>query len=448
MAVGCLLSCAADPGRAPGAQDDGGETEADAGSVDGGPADAGAIDAGPIGTVCPAPDGAIEAAWIADPSLCLVLWANNLPGARGFAFAPNGDLFVVSKSRGIVVLRDKNGAGIANESTVFSPSGGNHGIAFHGDYLYVSSDTTVWRFAYASGLRMASGPSQIVVHDIPTGGHVTRTLIFDGEGKLLVSVGSASNVDNLTDGKPSKTRALIMQYDVANLPSGGYAYTQGTVFAGGLRNEVGLAYDSRGRLWGVENGRDTLAVNGEDIHNDNPGEELNRFDTAGAFYGYPFCWSEFDWPTHGTGRGSQHADPDFPQGHDEAWCRSEANVKLPKWVLPAHLAPLGIVFVGGDQASPPGLSASYAGDAFITVHGSWNRTPAVGRMIWRARFNDQGEVASVDPFLGELGTGGELKQGSWKYRPVDIKEGPDGALYFTDDQTGTIHRVVAKHVAP
>src|SRR4051812_4644344 len=102
-----LAGCGSSAGRAPEVVD------ADGGSADAGVADAGQLDAGPLPIVCPAPDAAVEDAWIADPSLCLVRWASNVTGARGMAFAPNGDLFVVSRTRGLVVLWDADGDGVS-----------------------------------------------------------------------------------------------------------------------------------------------------------------------------------------------------------------------------------------------------------------------------------------------------------------------------------------------
>ena len=33
------------------------------------------------------------------------------------------------------------------------------------------------------------------------------------------------------------------------------------------------------------------------MHNENPGEELNKLDQPGAYYGYPQCWSEHTLPS-------------------------------------------------------------------------------------------------------------------------------------------------------
>ena len=168
------------------------------------------------------------------------------------------------------------------------------------------------------------------------------------------------------------------------MPTGGFAAATGEIFAAGLRNEVGLTIDSKGRMWGVENGRDNLMVGGEDIHFDNPGEEVNLFDTSrpGRNYGYPFCWSEGIWMgAAAKGRGTQHLDPEQPGGFTEAKCQDANVVVPPAFTLGAHLAPLGIVeYKGG--AYPSEMS----GSLFVVSHGSWNREIGqVGRTIIRLK---------------------------------------------------------------
>ncbi len=386
----------------------------------------------------PPPEGVstsgCEAAWSADPRVCLEAWATGLPGARGLAFAPNGDLFVVSRGAGLVVLWDANHDGVSGpgERATFAKEGGNHGLAIHGGYVYASSAVEVFRYRYEPGERRAPQAAEVVVHGLPAGGHVTRTLLFDAQGQLLVSAGSASNVDRVS--APETTRAVIRRFDLARLPPGGFPWTAGETFATGLRNEVGLALDARGRVWGVANGRDGLVVDGVDIHDDNPAEELHRFEVPGRFYGYPFCWTSWKWPGHGPS-GTKHLDPDVPGGHDEAWCQNPANVAPQLAVMQAHLAPLGLVFYDG------ALFPNYRGQLFIAAHGSWDRTPPVGRTLLHAQVGADGDIHEVTTFLGELSPRGQLREGVWKYRPVDLAVGPDGALYFSDDAAGTIQRV-------
>lgn len=396
---------------------------------------------GPLSETCKGvPYGDV---YLADPKLCLTVFASGPKGLRQMAFAPNGDLFVTTPGQ-ILALYDEDGDRSASETeraTFASAPRLNHGLAFapDGAYVYASSDTTVYRWAYQRGDRSASGEAEVVVKGIPGGGHVTRTLLFDREGRLYVSIGSAGNVDATPE--EWATRSLIRRYDVAAVPEGGYEVGAGELFASGLRNEVGLTLDSQGRMWGVENGRDNLTdPTFGNIVNDNPAEELNRFDVAapGKFYGYPFCWTEGVLASGGQGPGTSWPDrsPELPAEHRKTneYCRDASAVVPVAFAMPAHWAPLGIVEYTGSVLP-------WKGDLFVTAHGSWNREPATGRLIARAHVNADGSIASVEPIVAESDGAGGAAQGRWEVRPVDIVQGPDEALYVSDDASGRILRI-------
>ena len=412
-----------------------------------GPRDAGAaaIDSGSSGQPAAGANTCVGTMkldlYVSDPKLCVYVYAQNVSGARGIAFAPNGDLFVNAGE--LVVLWDanKNGASEASERSTFGTASGlNHGIAFSRDnkWLYASSPTTVYRWAYSEGQREAMGAPQTVISGIPNGGHVTRTLAFDSQGRLIVTVGSAGNVDTQPD--QLMNRSLIRRFTLPeNLPSGGIPHTMGEKIATGMRNEAGIWVDPDDRIWGVENGRDNLndAELGGDIHNDNPGEELNLVDGKGpTFYGYPSCFSEFRIAGGmGKGPGAQWADQSLPQGMQmtDAVCANAAMVRPPVYSMPAHWAPLGIIRYTG-------RSLPMTGDLIIPAHGSWNRQPASGRLVARARM--QGDtVMAVEPIVGEKDSSGQLREGMWNARPVDVRQGPDDAIYVSDDMGGRILKI-------
>jgi glucose/arabinose dehydrogenase len=383
-------------------------------------------------------EGTAIDAWVQDDGYCVYVFAGDLGAPRQMAFAPNGDLFVNNGSVTVLFDEDGNGSSAKAERATFATAPSlNHGITFSRDagYLYASSSTTVYRWRYTPGLRQAMAEPEVVVANIPTGGHVTRTLVFDAQGRLYVSVGSASNVD--VDPVLVQTRAQIRRFTIPDpLPAGGLAYATGEVVASGMRNEVGLFIDARDRLWGVENGRDDLTDNG-DIHDDNPAEEVNLVDgTGSSYYGYPSCYSEFK-RAGGGGPGTQWADKTLAAVNrkTDAWCRDPANVHPPAFALTAHWAPLGIIEYHG-EALPLG------NDFIVAAHGSWDADPAVGRVLARLRRSGD-TITSVEPFLGERGSGNTLRQGTWSTRPVDVREGPDGALYFSDDMGGHVFKVTA-----
>jgi glucose/arabinose dehydrogenase len=435
LIAGLLAACGSDSGKdkpRPAARD--AASSGDAQSQDSGQGPG----AGPIGKTC---TGSMPLdAFVSDPKLCVYVYAQNLSGARQLAFAPNGDLFVNARSLIVLWDDDKNGTSDPNERATFGQASGlNHGVVFSrdGKFVYASSSTTVFRWAYTPGQRTAQGAAEVVVKGIPSGGHSTRTLAVDSKGRLIVSIGSAGNVD--TSQTEWDTRAQIRRYTIpAAVPNGGLAYMSGDVLATGMRNEAGIFVDPDDRIWGVENGRDNLSDDdlGGDIHNDNPGEEINLVDETGPkFYGYPLCYTEFKIGSGGGGQGTQWADQTLAASMQKTddYCRNAAMVRAPVYAMPAHWAPLGIIRYTG-RVLP------MKGDLIVGAHGSWNRDPASGRVIARARLQGD-KVSSFEVIVGEKDAAGKLREGSWSVRPVDVRQGPDEAIYVSDDMSGRVLKI-------
>jgi glucose/arabinose dehydrogenase len=185
-------------------------------------------------------------------------------------------LAVETSTSSVIRLVDTNNDGLPDSrTTVARASGLNHGLALHGGYLYASNPTTVYRWAYSSTTKLPLIDAKIVVQNMNDGSngiaintdHATRTLAFDASGRLYISVGSTSNVDS------NSFRARIRRFNISSAANPKpIEFITGEVFADGLRNEVGLAFDVHQVLWGVENGADNLNRTdlGGDIHNDNP----------------------------------------------------------------------------------------------------------------------------------------------------------------------------------
>lgn len=447
-AIGAVASCSDDPASGGGTGDAGNgdrdSSAADAPSGDGGVTDGGNTDADarpPLVNTCVGDAGAYPGTWLADPRLCLTVFANALSTARQMAFAPNGDLFVQAAG-GVIALYDVNKDGVVEEDTErarFATSVPgfpeiNHGLAFSpdGKFVYASNAVTIFRWPYKAGDRVATGPHEIVMNNMPPDGHSSRTLIFDAQGRLYVNVGSEGDVDQ--EPQQLALRGQVRRFVVPNvLPADGLDYTSGEVFAKGVRNEVGLAFDAQGRMWGVENGSDGVGLpQFGDLSQLNPAEEINRLDAPGTkFFGYPYCWSEFSIDG-GLGAGTQWAYQGYPLQQTDTWCRDAQNVQRPAGAMQGHWAPLGV-------ASYTGNSLPWQGDLFVTAHGSSFIVPPAGRLVARAHLVGD-KVTSITPIAGHAVDGG-LEQGTWDVRPVDIRTGPDGALYFTDDMGGRVFRI-------
>lgn len=101
----------------------------------------------------------------------------------------------------------------------------------------------------------------------------------------------------------------------------------------------------------------------------------------------------------------------------------------------AHAAPMQMAFYDGTQ-----FPAAYRHDAFVAMHGSWNRKTPSGYEVVRVRFDDGAPIA-IEPFL--TGFLVEREPGRWAClgRPVGLAVMPDGALLVGDDANGVIYRV-------
>jgi len=317
------------------------------------------------------------------------VFAEGLDGARSLALGPDGAVLVTLSGNGeIVRLLDADHDGVADaRSTVLSSLSYPFGLAFRGDTMYFAEQTAVRRLDPG-----ATTPVTLVPNLPAAGDHLTRTIAFGPDNLLYLAIGSSCNVCD--DALP---RAAVTRYNL----DGSNPHT----FATGLRNSVGLAFHpATGELWANNNDRDGL---GDDV----PPEHLNIL-RDGKWYGWPQCYLP------------GQANPEY-QGAD---C---SGVEPPALTFQAHSAPLGLAFYTGGMFPP-----DYQGDAFMTYHGSWNRTEPTGAKVVRVHVHN-GQPTAIEDFV----TGWQLADGSRWGRPVSLLVMPDGALLVSDDLGGRIWRV-------
>jgi glucose/arabinose dehydrogenase len=326
----------------------------------------------------------------------------DLQQPRGLLQAPNGDVFVSeSQPNRITVLRDSNNDGKVDERFVFATGLSRpYGMALWRDYLYVGNQNGLVRFKYKPGQTKAEGEPEKLV-DLPAGaGHWTRNVIFNAAGtKMYVAVGSGSNV---SAGEPP-IRAAISEFN----PDG----TGHRIYASGTRNPVGLAWNpTTKQLWAAVEERDLI---GDDLV-----PEYVTSIKEGAFYGWPYSYL------------GQHEDPRR---------KGEAPELVKKAIVPdvliqAHSAVLGMTFYEGKM-----FPADYQGDAFVALHGSWNRASRTGYKIIRIKFKDGKPVGGYDDFVVGWMLG-EDKPEVWG-RPVGVLVLKDGSMLITDDGGNKVWRV-------
>ncbi len=395
----------------------------------------------PAPSVIPTVKVATAIGWQADAmpvaaaGLKVAAFARNLQHPRWLYVLPNGDVLVAETDgphftadaqglRGKVArwIMNQAGAGAesANKITLLRVSlagverydflaglNSPFGMALVGNDFYVANTDAVVRFPYVTGqTRIAAAGTRLV--DLPGGPidhHWTKNLLASADGsKLYVAVGSNSNIGE--NGMPAEAeRAAIWEIDRA---SGTHR-----VFASGLRNPVGMAFEPvTGALWTSVNERDEL---GSDLVPDYMTHVVD-----GAFYGWPYSYY------------GQHVDARvLPPRPDLV-----ARAVVPDYALGPHTASLGLAFSRPSALLP----AAFASGAFIGQHGSWNRVPPSGYRVIFVPFKDGKPAAMpVDVLGGFLDADGNARG-----RPVGVALDRDGALLVADDVGGAVWRVTGK----
>ena len=309
---------------------------------------------------------------------------------------------VVPSANRITRLRDADGDGVAEIQAPFM-EGLNQpfGMALLGDTFYVGNTDGVMAFPYVNGATRIDAPGRRITTFKP-GGHWTRSLLPSPDGaRLYAGVGSLTNIAD--EGMAvEEGRAAIHVIDLATGTS--------RIFAGGLRNAVGMAWEpNTNALWTVVNERDGLG-------DETPPDYLTSV-VDGGFYGWPYSY----W--------DRIVDDRVPQ--DAALVASSIT---PDYALGGHTASLGLCWM------PAGTLPGFPDGMVIGQHGSWNRSKLSGYKVVFVPFeNGKPSGPSRDILWGFLAPDESVSYG----RPVGVTIGPDNSLLMADDVGNVIWRVTA-----
>ena len=362
------------------------------------------------------------------------VFATGLKQPRVIRIAPNGDIFVAESAsaeagtasgRVLVFPADAAKGGTATPEVFAEGLERPFGIVFHPpsnpQHVYVGAANQVVRYPYRSGDRKATGVAEVIIPNIPTSRHWTRDLAVSRDGsRLFVAIGSASNV---AAKMPQKSREDIQAHEKTHGLGAAWGDEENRAvvrvfdpegktvrnYATGLRNCSGMA---------MQPGSDTLWCTGNERDHLGPNLTPDYLTTVrdGGFYG---------WPWYHTGRNEDPAHagkrPDLKD-----------NVLVPEVLIQAHSSTMQIVFYDANA-----FPAEYRGDAFATLHGSWNREERTGYKVIRARMKDGKPTGVYEDFM----TGFVLDKDTVWGRPTGLAVAPDGALLVSDDANGTIFRV-------
>jgi glucose/arabinose dehydrogenase len=321
-----------------------------------------------------------------------------VPKARSLVVAPElGVVFVGSRGRTVHAIVDADMDGRAESVTVAADGlRVPNGLAWRDGRLYVAEQHRVVRYRFPDRAALGRVAPEVVFDGLPDKRwHGWRYAAFGTDGGLYVAVGAPCNVCRISGLEGSIVRLDVSSGDAA-------------VYARGIRNSVGIDFQpGTGTMYFTDNGADHMG-------DDSPPDELNRAETAGLHFGYP-------WYGGGGDRTAEFRGRTPPDG-----------VRFPEVAFNAHVAALGIHFYRGT-----GFPDEYRRDAFVAQHGSWNRSIPIGYRVMRVRFGADGRAGGAEPFIegwlrddrGVLG------------RPVDVAELPDGSLLVSDDYAGVVYRV-------
>jgi glucose/arabinose dehydrogenase len=396
--------------------------------------------------------------------VCATVFADSIGHARHVAVASNGDVYITlegtqpspenqksgqtqtPQAASVVALRDTTRDGRADVVARIGKIG-NTGVALANGYLYVDEGKQIVRYKRGDDELTPSGAREVVVQNIPLGpGHRARNIAIGPDGALYVNVGSATNscqVKDRANESPGhdpctelNARAGIWKFDANKT---GQSFSEAARFASGIRNAMGLAVrPGDGALFAMQHGRDQLHDNWPKLfpttqyQAENPGEELLQV-SQGDNFGWPYCYYAMDEKKLVTA-------PEY--GGDGKKTDRCTDKKAPVAVYPGHWAPMSLLFYTGNA-----LPAKYKDGVFIAFHGSWNRAPdpqAGYRVVFQPMSSGQasGDYETfADGFAGLSPE--EIQPDRAKHRPVGLAQGPDGALYITDDVGGRVYRLTS-----
>ena len=374
------------------------------------------------------------------------IFADDLGAARHLAVTKSGNVFVklgsLKDDKGIIMLSDKDKDGKADDQIGFANYGGT-GIAIKDSKLYASSNTSVFRYELDENDRPVNKekPDTIIKGLIDRRQHNSKSISLDDSGNIYVNIGAYSNScqeKDRTKGSPGMRPCPILdsaggiwRFKAAKLKQ---TYDGNSRFATGLRNVVGLDWNAKNnQLFVMMHGRDQLHSLYPDLYTEQQSAQLpaetmyalNEGDDAGWPYVY-----------YDQNKNKKILSPEYG-GDGEKTGAPEALD--PVVAFPGHLAPNALLFYTGDM-----FPAKYKNGAFIAFHGSWNRAPEPqeGYYVVFVPFENGKPSGDWEIFAdGFAGSETLESPGDAEHRPTGLAQGPDGALYISDDAGGTIYKI-------
>ena len=370
--------------------------------------------------------------------------------ARHIAVNSNGDIYVklsqLSNGNGIIVLKDANNDGRSDSQTGFGNYTGT-GIYIKDGYLYASSDDAIFRYKIGSNneIENPNAPETLVSGLTKGNQHASKSITLDNSQNIYVNIGAPSNacqVQDRTPGSPGQNPCPLLQNSGGiwqfKANQTGQTQASGTRYATGIRNVVGLDWNSSvNDLYVMQHGRDQLSFLFPQLYTDSqsaelPSEEFLRVK-QGMDFGWPYCYYDHIL-------GKKVMAPEYGgDGKTEGTCGTKEK---PLLAFPGHWAPNALMFYTGNQ-----FPEKYRNGAFIAFHGSWNRAPLRqgGYKVIFVPMENGVPKGNPEVFAdGFTGVDILTDPDQATSRPMGLAQGPDGSIYVTDSQKGKIWRIIYK----
>ncbi len=317
------------------------------------------------------------------------------------------------------------------------------GIAIKNGYLYASSDEEIFRYKLDVNDNVINpdNPEKIITGLLSRHEHEAKAITLDNSGNIYVNIGAYSNSCQIDDRTlRSKGRNPCPILDSAGgiwkfkADKLNQTYGDGIRYATGLRNVVGLDWNTQtNSLFVMQHGRDQLHDNWPELYDAKQSAELpaeTMYELhQGSNCGWPYIYydhlvnKKIIAPEYG-GDGKKSTD----------------EYQSPVIAFPGHLAPNGLLFYTGNQ-----FPEKYKNGAFIAFHGSWNRAPEPqeGYYVAFVPFKNGKPVDGKWEIFANGFSGKKIitSPGQADHRPCGLAQGPDGSLYVTDDNKGTIYKI-------
>jgi glucose/arabinose dehydrogenase len=380
------------------------------------------------------------------PGFGATVFADSLGRTRHIVADINGDVYANLRSlkngKGLVAMRDEDQDGHADHIEYFTDVAGT-GLDIYQNYLYYSSDSSIYRVGLHSGDLVPAGQAELIIAKLFFNRqHEAKTFTFDEEGNIYVNIGAPANAcqeQQRTAGSPGIDPCPLLdfsggiwRFDAEK--QGQKQMEDGYRYSTGLRNSVAIDYNPNSkRVYVVQHGRDQLHQFFPEYYTREESAELPAEEfvmlSDGADFGWPYCYYDHL-------QDKKVLAPEYGgDGEEIGRCAEKED---PIMAFPGHWGPNALLFYTGDM-----FPEKYKNGAFVAFHGSWNRAPEqAGYHVVFVPFEGEFPSGDYEIFATDFaGTESIESPADAEYRATGLAQGPDGSLYVSDDNVGRIWKI-------